>query len=142
MLEKFSIYKPNKSGRGAAVQFDYNPEKQSVFVEAAPQSGERAFDWNAKVIVKLNIMELCKLLLVFEDRQPTVKLFHDSTKSPGETTLKNTVVEVTKGDFGFFMKVSAQSAAGIKIVNITIGEEEAKALSILFRKAIERTYGW
>ncbi len=141
-MEKFSIYKPNKSGRGAAVQFDFNPEKQSVFVEAAPQSGERAFDWNNKVTVKLNVMELAKLLLVFEDKLPTVKLFHDSTKSPGETTLKNTVVEVTKGDFGFFMKVSAQTAAGIKIVNITVAEEEAKALSVLFRKAIERTYGW
>ncbi|MBI5226114.1 hypothetical protein HY994_02635 [Candidatus Micrarchaeota archaeon] len=142
MPEKFAIYKPNKALRGAAVQFDFNPEKQSVFVEAAPQSAERAFDWNVKVIAKLNMMELCKLLLVFEDKLPTVKLFHDSTKSPGETTLKNTVVEVTRGDFGFFMKISSQGAQGLRTVNVTIAEEEAKALTILFRRAVGRAYGW
>lgn len=142
MPEKFSIYKPNKTGRGAAVQFDFNPEKQSVFVEAAPQSGERAFDWNQKVTVKLNTAELAKILLVFEDRQPTVKLFHDSTKVPFETTLKNTVVEVTKADYGFYLKVSSQSSGGVKIVNVTVSDDEAKSLSVLFRKAIERVYGW
>ncbi len=39
MMQKFSIYKPNRAGRGSAVQFDFNPEKQAVFLEAAPQSG-------------------------------------------------------------------------------------------------------
>ncbi len=141
-MEKFCVYKPNKRLAGAAVQFDFNPEKQSVFLEAAPQSGEKAFDWEKKVTVKLSIIELGKLLLVFEDRVPTVKLFHDSTKSPGESSLKNTVVELTKGDYGFFLKVSAQTAESLKAVNIGISEDEAKVASVLFRKAIERTYGW
>lgn len=144
MLEKFSVYKPNKSGRGSAVQFDFNPDKQCVFLEGAPQSGEKQFDWGQKVVVKLSVMELAKLLTVFEGPAKTVKLFHDSTKSLTSegSTLKNTVVEVTKGDFGFFLKASAQSASGVKTVSIGVAEEEAKALSVLFRRAIVRAYGW
>ncbi|MBI2446001.1 hypothetical protein HYV43_06445 [Candidatus Micrarchaeota archaeon] len=141
-MEKFSIYKPNKTLRGSAVQFDYNPEKESVFVEAAPQSGEKQFDWNQKIVVKVSILELAKLLLVLEGKQPTTKLFHDSTKVPGETTLKNTVVELTRGDYGFFMKISSQSDVGLKIVNVNVSDDEAMALSVLFRRAIGRTYGW
>ncbi|MBI4360768.1 hypothetical protein HY572_03270 [Candidatus Micrarchaeota archaeon] len=144
MLSKFSIYKPNKAGRGSAVQFDFNPDKPCVFLEGAPQSGEKQFDWGQKVVVKLSIMELAKLLTVLEGPAKTVKLFHDSTKSPTAegSTLKNTVVEVTKGDFGFFLKASAQSATGVKSVAIGVGDEEAKALSVLFRRAIARVYGW
>lgn len=143
-MQKFSIYKPNKSLRGSAVQFDFNPEKESVFLEAAPQSGEKQFDWGQKIIVKISVMELAKLLLVFEGQAKTVKLFHDSTKSQSAegSTLKNTVVEVTRGEFGFFLKASAQSGTGVRTVNITVAEEEAKALSVLFRRAIGRVYGW
>ena len=61
---------------------------------------------------------------------------------PGETTLKNTVIELTRGDYGFFMKVSSQSDAGLKVVNINVSDDEAMALSVLFRRAIGRTYGW
>ena len=142
---KLSFYKPNKSGSGAAVQFDLNKEKQSVFVEISRQSGERAFDWANKIVFKLSLMELGKLLLVLTGKTKQIQLFHDPSK--GEYALaketKNATLSFTKGDYGFFLKISQQSQAGeLNSIQISLADEEAMVLEILLKEAVEEISGW
>jgi hypothetical protein len=47
-----TIYKPNSRGTGAAIRFSLNREKAAMFLEAAPQTGDRQFDWENKLIMK------------------------------------------------------------------------------------------
>ncbi|MBI5036146.1 hypothetical protein HZC09_02270 [Candidatus Micrarchaeota archaeon] len=151
-MKKFSVYKPNKKMAGAAFQFDFNPAKESVFVEAALQAGEQ-FNWNEKVIVKLSVGDLAKLLLVLEGKKKSIELFHDSTKTnkPEEpsakpetgASLKNTSLSLVKGDYGFFIKAARQLGDGkVNVVNMPLSDDEGVCLEVLFRQAIARVYGW
>ena len=142
---KLSFYKPNKGGSGAAVQFDLNKEKQSVFVEIARQSGERAFDWQNKIVFKLSLMDLGKLLLVLGGKSKQMQLFHDPSK--GEYALaketKNATFALTKGDYGFFLKISQQSQEGaLNSIQISLADEEAIVLELALKKAAEEIVDW
>ena len=142
---KLAFYKPNKSGAGSAIQFDLNKDKQSVFVEISRQVGERVFDWANKITFKLSLMDLGKLLVVLSGKSKQVQLFHDPSK--GEYALaketKNATLSLTKGDYGFFLKVSQQSQEGaLNSIQISLADDEAMVLEILLRKAVEEIGGW
>ncbi|NYZ75188.1 hypothetical protein H0O03_02895 [Candidatus Micrarchaeota archaeon] len=149
---KYSIYKPNKTGSGAAVQFDFNKDKRCVFVEAAKQTtppagstAPHAFDWGNKLVFKLASTDLGKILTVLEGRLKSVDLFHDPSK--GGYTLaaetKNSTVSLAKGDYGFFLKVSSQARDGsVQAINLGVSEDEAAVLRILLAKAVESMYCW
>jgi hypothetical protein len=152
---KYSVYKANKRGNGSAMQFDFNPNRESVFVEASVQKGEQEFDWNNKIIFKLGASDLSKLLVVLEGKSKLVDLFHDPGKSPfaqekmaagvaaGAKTVKNASFNLAKGDYGFFAKLSQQYAdSSVRAISVSISEDEAVALRVLFSKAIEAIYKW
>ncbi len=163
-MKKFCVYKPNKRLAGAAFQFDFNPSKESIFVEAANQTGEQLFDWSNKVIVKLSDTDIAKLLVVLEGKKPTIELFHDSTKTSKPLTesyatpntqggvagpsnpapsLKSTTVSLTKGDYGFFIKATRQFSDGkVASVNMPLSDDEALSLRLLLQRAIVRIHGW
>ena len=143
--QRLSYYKPNKGGAGAAVQFDLNAEKQSVFVEIARQSGEKAFNWQEKMVFKLALSDMGKLLLVLRDKVKTTQLFHDPSK--GEYALaketKNATLSLTKGDYGYFLKVSQQGQDGnLNSIQMALADDEALVLSIMLEKAVEKSVGW
>lgn len=141
--KKLSLYKPNKRLSGSAVQLDFNKEKQSVFLEAAMQVEEQKFNWNEKIIFKLNDVDLAKMLTVMEGKAKGIELFHDPTKARAETEKKNATLSFFKGDYGYFLKVTTQGFDGsLKSVGISISEEEAVMLRIAFQKAIEEIVGW
>jgi hypothetical protein len=150
---RYSVYKANKRGNGAAMQFDFNPNRESVFVEAAVQKGEQEFDWNNKIILKLGPSDISKLLVVLEGKSKTVDLFHEPGKNPfaqektaaaaGAKIVKNASFNLARGDYGFFAKLSQQYAdSSVRTVSVSISEDEAVALRVLFSKAIEAIYKW
>lgn len=149
---KFSIYKPNKAGTGSAVQFDFNLEKKCVFVEVArqkpPVTGDQTaiFNWGEKLIVKLNVPDIAKLLVVLNGKVPTVELFHDPSKSKFviDSSTRNATASITKGTVtGYFFKVSLQSTSGqVNFVQVVISEDEAVVLKLLLEEAIKKSYAW
>ncbi len=140
---KFKIYKPNKQGNGSALQFDFNEQKKSVFVESAKQNGEQSFDWANKLAFKLGISDISKLLVVLEAKGGKTDLFHDPAKGGYESDKRNSTLAFSKMDRGYYFKLSTQSQAGqVNSVGISISDDEAVILKILLQKSVEKIYGW
>lgn len=140
----YNIYKPNRDNRGAAVQFDFNPAKQAIFLEAALQVAEQSFDWGNKIVVKLDVVDLGKLLTVLDGKAAQAKLFHDPSKREGYTgSTKNNTVEFSKGQYGYYLRISQQSAdRSVKTVSLSVSEDEAQVLRVLLERAVASCYGW
>ena len=142
--EPFKLYKPNKNNTGAALQLDLNTYKKAVFLDCAKQKAERVFDWENKVTMKLSVQDISKILNVLKDKTNTVKLFHQPSKGNYESTknVKNNVLEVTKSQYGYSMRISQQNTEGVSAITITISNDENILIMILLKKAIEKIYGW
>ena len=140
-LPDYAIYKPNSRGTGGVFRFGFNPAKASVFLEAAPQSGEKQFDWDNKIIMKWTIPDLGQALAVLQGRQPQAKLFHQSEKA-------NSTFEVTLRDdpakAPYLMTVSRQLSADktVRKVGIPLSHGEAAILETALRTAVIRLIGW
>ncbi len=142
---KFKIYKPNKPGNGSAVQFDFNPQKKSVFVEAAKQNAPQGFDWANKLTFKMAVTDMAKLLVVLSGKAANVELFHDPSKGSYQTATdtKNSTVSFSKMATGYYFKLSTQDQKGqVTSVATAISEDEAVILKILLEKAIQKSYSW
>jgi len=140
---RFRIYKPNRTNTGSALQMDLNAERAAVFLEVANQTGEQAFDWANKITFKLATTDIGKMLAVFNGRKPSIDLFHDPGKTVAETDTKSTSLKLSKGDYGFFMKVTTQSKAGaLRSVSVPLAEDEAEVARVLLEAAIARIYDW
>jgi len=140
---KFSVYKANKMLNGSALQLDFNKEKKSVFLEMSKQLAEQKFDWENKLVFKLGEMDIAKILLVLEGKRPGVDIFHDPSKAKEGSEARNNTLNVSKGNYGFFFKLSQQKLDGSVVsVSCNFSEEEALLAGILLRKAIETMYGW
>ncbi|NUN11186.1 hypothetical protein HUU53_00895 [Candidatus Micrarchaeota archaeon] len=141
--KRFAVYKPRKTGNGAAVQFDFNEKIGAVFIEASSQNGEQSFDWANKIVFKLSMNDCAKIIAVIENRLKNADLFHDISKSKHvtETDVKNTTVSISKGDYGYFFKISRQKQdSSLQTIQTSLSEDEAVILRILLSKAIEKTY--
>ncbi len=144
-LPKLEFYKPNRESHGAAVQFDLAVDKQCIFLEASNQNGEHSFDWQNKLVVKLDIVDVGKLLAVLNRAAGQTKIFHDPSKREGYagTTLNNTIEFMKGTQYGFYLKISQQSSdRSVKAVSLPLSDDEAQVLRVLLEKAIERIYGW
>lgn len=143
---KFAIYKPSKAGGGSAVQFDFNKEKKSVFVEAAKQKGtEQGFDWQNKLTFKLSTTDMAKLLTVLHGKLPSVELFHDPGKGSyaSAAEVKNSALSIARGARGFYFKLSTQMKAGtVTAISLGVTEDEAVVLQLLLEEAVRKSYGW
>ncbi len=142
---KFKVYKPNKTGTGSAVQFDFNAEKKSVFVEAAKQTGPQAFGWSDKLTFKMAIVDMAKLLIVLSGKAANAELFHDPSKGGYAISAdtRNSTVSFSKMATGYYFKLSTQDQKGqVVSIAIPISEDEAMVLKILLEKAIEKSFNW
>lgn len=156
---KFAVYKANKMLNGSAFQLDFNKEKKSVFLEMSKQLAEQKFDWDNKLGFKLGEMDIAKVLLVLEGKKPGVDIYHDPSKAreaaaeqqerpstaqaAPSASARNNTLNVSKGTYGFFFKLSQQKLDGSVVsISCNVSEEEALLASILLRKAIESSYGW
>ncbi len=142
--EPFKLYKANKNNTGAALQLDLNTYKKAVFLDCAKQKAERVFDWDNKLTMKLSIQDISKILSVLENKVGTTKLFHQPSKGEYENTknVKNNVLEITKSQYGYSMRVSQQNTEGVSAIMITINIEESILISILLKRAVKKICGW
>lgn len=140
-LPELPIYKPNARGSGGVLRFGLNPDKRAVFVDAAPQSGERQFDWESKLTMKWGLSDLGAVLAVLQRRQPTAKLFHQSEHA-------NSAFEISRQDdperAPYWMSLSRQQEEdrSLRKVGIPLTHAEAALLETALRRAVERLLGW
>ncbi|GAA5481207.1 hypothetical protein [Haloferula sargassicola] len=135
-----AIYKPNSRGTGGVVRFELNGYKEAVFVDAAPQSGDRQFDWEAKLTMKWGLSDLGAALSVFQGRQPAAKLFHRSEKS-------NSACEIVARDDAdrspFLFSLSRQEEdKSVRKIAIPVTHAEAAILEVVLGRAVETLAGW
>lgn len=96
-------------------------------------SGNRIYDWNSKIGVKLSMVDISKLSYALEFGE-SVELFHkygDSSK----------VVSLNRADSGqspYFLSVSI----GESKISVPIASEEAYALLTLLKYAIPKILNW
>ncbi len=137
----YTIYKPTQRGSGGAVGLNLNARKNAIFVEAASQSGERQFDWDAKIIMKWGLADIGTVLSVLQGRTTQAKLFH-------KTDLANSSCELLANEEGerapYTCKISRQEEAdkSLRRVTIPITHAEAALLETALRTATERIMGW
>jgi hypothetical protein len=138
---EYAIYKPNSRGSGGVIRFDLNRAKESVFVDAANQSGEKHFDWEQKITMKWGLNDLGTVLAVLQGRLPQAKLFHQSEHS-------NSAFELVARDdpqrAPYMMSVSRQEIAdkSVRKVAIPVTHAEAAILETALRTAVIRLLGW
>jgi hypothetical protein len=142
--KKVVFYKPRKTGNGSAMQFDLNAKKESVFLEAARQAEAKRFDWGNKMIFKLAPVDLSKLLVVLEDKKPSIELFHDPGKSRfvSESPVQNASLSINKSDYGYYLKLTQKTSSGLKTVALTLTDDEALLLRVMLETALKRIYSW
>jgi hypothetical protein len=138
---EYAIYKPNSRGSGGVVRFELNRAKEAVFVDAAAQAGEKAFDWEQKVTMKWGLSDLGMVLAVLQGRQAQAKLFHQSERA-------NSAFEFSARDEAqrapFLMSVSRQEegSKAVRKVVIPVTHAEAAILETALRSAVIRLLGW
>jgi hypothetical protein len=137
----YAIYKPNSRGSGGVVRFGLNRAKGAVFVDAAPQAGEKQFDWENKITMKWGLSDLGPVLATLQGRQPQAKLFHQSEKA-------NSAFELTPREdperAPYLVSVSRQDSAdkSLRKVTIPLTHGEAAILETALRAAVNRLLRW
>lgn len=137
----YAIYKPNSRGSGGVIRFSLNRAKASVFLDAAPQSGERQFDWEQKIIMKWGLSDLGSALAVLQGRTTEAKLFHQSEKANSAFEL---VLREDPDRAPFLMTLSRQDAVdkSLRKVAIPVTHAEAAILETALRAAVTRILRW
>ncbi|MCC7552461.1 hypothetical protein KO317_02235 [Candidatus Micrarchaeota archaeon] len=142
--EPFKLYKANKTNTGSALQLDLNVLKKSVFLDCAKQKDEKIFDWEHKLTIKLSVSDISKILSVLDNKITSEKLFHQPSKGEYEIAkdVKNNVLEITKSQYGYSLRISQQNTTGVNAIMVTISDSESIIIKILLQNAILKIYGW
>lgn len=137
----FTVYKPNQRGSGGVVRFGLNAEKGAVFVEAAPQNGEKQFDWDQKIIMKWGLPDIGAVLATLQGRMPQAKLFHKTEKASSafELTLRD---DPERSPYSVSVSRQENSDKALRKVAIPLTHAEAAILETALRRATERILGW
>jgi hypothetical protein len=137
----YTIYKPNNSKTGSALNIDFNKSKKSIFLEFSKQIEEKKFDWPNKQIFKLSAQDAAKICVFIKDKKEEMQLFHDPNKSINETSVKNAVLKISKNNYGYLFKINQQEKDNtLNSIQISLTEDEVYILIIIFNKAIEEIY--
>lgn len=151
-VQKYKIFKPNRSLRGAASQWELNAEKGIMFVEFANQKqtddSSVSFDWEKKIVMKLGISDIGDILATLVGMQDGIGPKDGEGRRKGiyhQTDKGNTILQLArKSDADvFYIRISKKPKNGDPLVamhSITIGE--GMVLSTLLRRAIEVIHLW
>jgi hypothetical protein len=87
-VKGFAIYKPTKSNKGAALQFNPDSSLKCVWMEMAPQTGHQQFDWDNKIVFKLGNSDLLSMIWAMQIvKDSKYKAFLIDEKSDKDSTL-------------------------------------------------------
>ncbi len=140
-MEPYRVYKPNNQKTGSALSIDFNKAKKSVFLEFSKQKDEKSFDWENKLILKLNIQDIAKICVLYKDKKEELTLYHDPSKGQYESTTKNNILKITKSNYGTNFKINQQEKdSTLNSISINLSEDEMYTLFVLFNKVIEEIY--
>jgi hypothetical protein len=151
---RLTFYHANGKGSGSAAQFEVVPaagdRSGAVYMTLARQNsvagvnddGKRqyaSFDWQNKVIAKLNFNDLCQMLLVSSGKNKTIAdgkgLYHDSRN---KTTIIN-VTRQTEPFPGLVLEVSRKDKDGdhdpIR-VRIVLNDAETYGLGAVLEQSL------
>ncbi len=137
----YPIYKPNARGNGGVLRFDLNRDKGAIFVEGAPQSGEKQFDWDQKIIMKWGLSDLGYILAVLQGRMAEAKLFHQSEKANSACDF---IARTDPERAPFYLSISRQEngSKSVAKVGIPLTHPEAAILETALRTAVARIIRW
>ena len=152
--QRLVYYHPNSAGNGAAMQLELrlnrrDPDRYNCFfLEMATQKtamgrdGDRkvpaTFDWEHKLTVKLDFIDVCELLVVLEgkaDRAGGARngLYHENGKACTVIAFqKNT----EKGGYGLGLSRKERGGSQVLRVHIGLSEPEAVGLRSVFQTAL------
>jgi hypothetical protein len=137
----YTIYKPNQRGVGGAVRFNLNAEKGAVFVEAASQSGEKQFDWDAKIIMKWGLSDIGAALATLQGRTSQAKLFHKTERASSafDLTFRD---DPERAPYSLMISRQEEADKSLRKVSIPLTHAEAAVLESALRTATTRILGW
>lgn len=150
------IYKANRNKTGSVLQLRMHNRGECAFLEMAKQiddmDSERPYDWENKLVVKLDESDIGKLLSVLNDTWKTSKgtgleLFHENSKGNKRISF---AAQSNPQYPGYFLKVSSQEEVekdGKKEkktsqIQIPISPDEAELMKIALTEAYRIILGW
>ena len=138
---EYAIYKPNRLGQGGVMRFGLNRAKGCLFVDAAPQSGEKQFDWENKITMKWSLADLGPVLAVLRGRQTEAKLFHRSEKA---NSAFGVATREDPEKAPYLLSLSRQETAdkSLRKITIPLTHAEAVVLETALSGAVSRLIGW
>jgi len=141
-----AFYHPTGNGNGSAVRFELRPARRGregcIFAEIAPQKtravrdpGQKrpaTFDWQARIVVKLGLSDLCAMMSVLEGREDSAGgergLFHQSADATTVIGFRRVTEPLAGYVFEVSRKMRTQNAPDPVRLRIVLGENEACAL--------------
>lgn len=151
----FRLFKGVKGNHGALrlnlkrAYADNLKDYGCVFLEMAPAKAENVYDWEeGKIIMKLDIADICKIIEAFEDpssmKAGNLDIYHD--KGAGTTTKgkENKVLKIYKSDkmTNFMLSLYANEGNVKKEAKVPISPAEAIAICALLRASISQIVAW
>lgn len=141
---KLTFYHPNARGTGCAAQFELHPAQGdldgSIWLCAANQMtvGDRRgpnptyprFDWENRLIVKLDFNDLCKILQVFRGECESIDdgrgLYHTSAKASTRIVLRHVLEPMS----GYSLEIYRTARSGGEESSARIFFSPAEALGL------------
>lgn len=148
--KELKFYRPNKNGNGAASQWEVSKNKDGeylMFLTLAKQKivteepDKKAFDWDNKIVVKLDNPDLGEMLAVISGRKDGAGgdkgLFHKPASGGSK------VIQFFRGETGYSLSVSfkADGADLIKIYH-GISDGEVETLRVFITEALKYLNNW
>jgi len=151
--ERLTLYHANSQGTGAAVQLEPRINRRAgeryncFFLEMAPQKTAQmrtesgltpaTFDWERKITVKLNFMDICELLAVLEGESDHVGGGRDGLYH--QTGEANTIIRFCLHDAGGYrLALSRKCTASGEVfrVGTVLSRKEAIGLRHIFQAGL------
>ncbi len=151
---RLTFYHPSQKGGGAALRFDLRLNRggedryNCFFLEMANQNGvggqeggrrrPASFDWENKVVVKLDFLDVSEFLAVLEGRRPQAGdgqngMYHSSADA-------STLISFRKHNEreGYALSLSKKKKDGAQLFkgHILLSEAEATGLRCVFQTAL------
>jgi hypothetical protein len=149
--QKLVLYHPNSTGTGSALQLEPRVNRRGAdryncfFMEMAAQKtamgreGDKkvhaTFDWEHKLTVKLEFLDICELLAVLEGRQEKAGgqrngLYHETERASTVITLARNAEK--SGLFLGLSRKEKESGALVRL-HMTLSEAETVGLRSIFQ---------
>lgn len=135
---KLSLWKPRKSGDGSAALFDFNDLKGYAFLTMMPQNGEKSFNAEKKINVKLGANDIGEIIACLRGRTGGVGQLETGPKG---SAYKGLYHKSGKGDdssvigFGEYIKEDKLMGYNLSLSVKRNGEVSRQSVSVTFGEA-------